>query len=149
MCESPLQNSGAQGAGPCPASSPPDSQINPASPSGNIHTINSSDNDETLFFDNLTYKKHYFKLSKALSKLEKSFSRVWFLKTCYKLNILPPTTVIKANHNVRFSGTASGTFRDSLRNISVQNLKLGIDEERNSLSLVNVIYIVSKLSYIL
>ena len=100
--ESPLQNSAVQGAGPSPASSPPGSQVTP----------------KLLFFRNTNYKKHYFALSKLLSKQEKSFSSVWFLKTCIKLNILPPTSVIKANHNIRFTDNASKRFQNNLINTS-------------------------------
>ena len=135
--ESPLQNSAVQGAGPSPASSPPGSQVALATPSGfnaippGINaTLHNSDNDETLFFRNTNYKKHYFALSKLLSKQEKSFSRVWFLKTCIKLNILPPTSAIKANHNIRFTDTASKRFQNNLINTSLQNLKIGLEEEK-------------------
>ena len=57
---SPLQISGVQGAGPSPVSSPPGSRVNPATPPGSPSTLNSSDNDETIFFDNQIYKKTFF-----------------------------------------------------------------------------------------
>lgn len=140
MCESPVQNSDVRVAGHSPAARPPGSQVTPAIPSGGHSTLNSSDNDENLFFQNQTYKKLYFKTFKALSSQMKSNSRIWFLKNCLKLNVLPKTLTIKANHNARFTGEASDLFSENLRNVSVDNLKLGLKEEQKFLkdSKVNV-----------
>ena len=57
------------------------------------------------------------------------------MKKCVRFNILPPTAVIKAKHNVRFSNTASNTFQANLQNVSFENLKLGIVEEKKNLEL--------------
>ena len=129
--EAPLQNSAVQGVGlSSPALSPPSSQVTSATPPGSPFTINTSDTDENSFFHNKTYKKHYFQLFKVLSRQVKSSSRIWFLKHCLKLNLLPPTSIIKANHNVRFSDKASDVFSENLRKTSFENLKLGIEEEK-------------------
>ena len=120
---------------PCPASSPPSSQIATALPSGQVHTVSSNVNDEKTFFENVSYKKAYFNLHKALSKQEKCASRIWFLKKCARFNVLPPTSVIKANHNVRFSNVASQNFQVNLQNVSLENLKIGIVEENKHLDL--------------
>ena len=134
-CENPLQNSVEQGVEPGPAPSPPCSQVTPGRPSGQPPTLDISDNDEKTFFDNSIYKKHYFQICKALAKQEKSLSRIWFLRKCVNLEILPNTSVIKANPNVRFSNVASEAIQANLQNVSLRNLKIGICEENKHLEL--------------
>lgn len=133
--ETPVQNSVVPVAEPRPAPSPPSSQVTRATSPCPSSTLNNILNDEQTFFSDNIYKKHYFILHKSMSKQEKCASRIWFLNACVRFNILPPTAVIKATHNVRFSNTASNTFQANLQNVSFENLKLGIVEEKKNFEL--------------
>ena len=73
-------------------SPPPCSQTSPPTPSG-IQALPS--NDETHFFTNNSYKKHYLSTVKRLDRVVKCDSRIWFLKQCLKLKLLPNNSKVK------------------------------------------------------
>ena len=127
--ESPVQNSVEKVASVQHATSPPCSQATMSTPPDNHSTHTTTSNDEFDFFSNVEYKKCYHKVHKSLVKVEKCSSRIWFLRNCLRLDILPPTLDLKACNNVRFSSQASETFRNNIKKSSVENLKLAITEE--------------------
>ena len=129
--EAPLQNSDVQEDVSQRPPGPPSSQVTLSlSPDINTTINDIGNNDEIQFFANQTYKKLYHKLHKSLIKVEKSLSRIFFLNQCLKLDILPPTIAIKANHNDRYSLQGSETFQRNLRNLGIENLRLSINEEK-------------------
>ena len=131
--ETPLQNSVERETGSQLDSSPPSSQDTLSSQPDNSPTSSNPENDEVRFFNDPTYRKLYHKLHKSVHKVEKSTSRIWFLKMCLKFKILPPTLALNSNHNSRFSSQASASFQNNLTRASLDNLKLGLEEEKKHL----------------
>ena len=127
--QTPVQNRVEEGLPPSPP--PPGSQTPPPPPASgdqtNTHAINS---DESIFFETINYKKLYFSTLKVLLRLVKSQSRVWFLQKCVSLKILPNNSKVKHHFNERAQNSTQRQINDNLESVSLNNLKLSLQDER-------------------
>ena len=110
-----------------PTSPPPCSQTStPRSPGEQTFPSN----NEIIFFNNAVYKKLYLATVKCLEKTVACDSRIWFLQKCINLKLLPNNSKVKTSHISKLSDNVQNQITENLFNVGLENLKLGLKEER-------------------